>query len=188
MAPIPVYFAAARLGEDPGEMKDALVQSLVRTVDPGFLMGDNGRLIENDFYGCPRFNGEIKRPFSLSFSYSGQVLWAAVARTEALGIDVETPEHFSPPYPYDRAFRRGDFQMVSAVCRGREDAAALLWSCKEAAVKCRGTGFHCIDPRDVRVLSCRQVGCGRFRISVTAPDELCVMVRREGRLWFAVAV
>ncbi len=187
-APVTVYYTSAKFFKDPKEVKNALAGGLLGKVDPKFHAEKNVPLIIKDRYGCPRLNVEYKQPVSISFSYSGQELWAAVAEMDSLGIDVETPGNFSAPYPYNRAFLEDDFRVISSFCTGKEDAAALLWSCKEAAVKSRGTGFHCIDPRDVRILSCLQEGHCMYRVTVATPEKIGVVVKRERHLWLALSV
>jgi phosphopantetheinyl transferase len=183
-----VYYTSAKFFGDPREVKNTLVRGLLREVHPSFPATKNGQLIIHDEYGCPRLYIENKQPLSISFSYNGQEVWAAVAEMDSLGIDVETLGNFLAPYPYNRAFLEDDFRVVSSFCTGKEDAAALLWSCKEAAVKSRGTGFHFIDPRDVRILSCLQEGYCRYRVTVATPEKICVVAKRERHLWLALSV
>ncbi|MBU1565893.1 MAG: 4'-phosphopantetheinyl transferase superfamily protein [Proteobacteria bacterium] len=149
-------------------------------------MDKNKQLIATDKYGCPRLTVEYKQPLSLSFSYTGQKLWAAVAEVDSLGIDVETSVNFLAPYPYNRAFMADDLHLALSFYPKKEDAAALLWSCKEAAMKSRGTGFHFIDPRDVRILSCLQEGHCMYRVTVATPEEISVVVHKKRHLWLAV--
>lgn len=181
-----ICYASVQFSGDSRGSKNSLVRRLLRAVAPGLILDRNDPLISTDMYGCPRLSVEYQEPLALSFSYNGQELWAAVAASHALGIDVETSENFSAPYPYARAFMEEDLQLALPLCSKKEDAAALLWSCKEAAMKSQGTGFHCTDPRDVRILSCLQDGCGMYRVNVATPERISVVVTRERRLWFAV--
>jgi phosphopantetheinyl transferase len=184
--PIPVYYASSGLSGDRNVIKDMLVKDLLR--HGGFKLSTdrNAQLIRNDRYGCPQL--DALQSIALSFSSVEQKIWAAVAQAGALGIDVEAPENFRVPYPYDRVFQADEFQHAAGFCTEKEDAAALLWSCKEAAMKNRGTGFHFIDPWDVRVRSCVQEGPFSYRVSVTTPEDIPVVVKREHHLWFALAV
>jgi phosphopantetheinyl transferase len=182
----PVYYASARISGDRDETKNALAGKLLH--HGGFMCIEETKAqrIKNDRYGCPQF--DPRQSIALSFSFIGQRVWAAVAQTSALGIDVEAPESFRTPYPYDRAFQTDEFYRVSNFCADTKDAAALLWSCKEAAMKNRGTGFHLIDPRDVRILSCEQEIDRGYMAIVATPEKIPVIVMRERHLWLAFAV
>jgi phosphopantetheinyl transferase len=182
-----VYYASAGLSGDRNVIKNALLVDLLRC--GGFKVPSADRsvqLIRNDRYGCPQLNSQ--QSIAISFSSIGQEVWAAVTQADALGIDVETPQNFRAPYPYDRVFQADEFQQVSSFCTNKEDAAALLWSCKEAAMKNRGTGFHFMDPRDVRICSCVQKGYCTYAVIVTTPEKVPVVVMREHHLWLALAV
>jgi phosphopantetheinyl transferase len=183
--PCTVYYGSARLCGDRQKVKNELVWDLLRR--GGFKLSavTNMMWFHNDNYGCPQL---FQQSVALSFSSFKQEIWAAVAQTEALGIDVESPENFHAPYPYGRAFQAGEFQLVSHFCVNREDAAALLWSCKEAAMKKRGTGFHFTDPRDVRICSCMPTGHWMYAVVVKTPEKVTVAVKREHQLWLALAV
>jgi phosphopantetheinyl transferase len=184
--PSTVYYASTGLSGDRNVIKDALVKELLRHGGFKLSVDRNAQLIRNDRYGCPQLDAQ--QSIALSFSSVGQEVWAAVSQADALGIDVEAPENFRAPYPYNRVFRADEFQHVSSFCTNWEDAAALLWSCKEAAMKNRGTGFHFIDPRDVRIRSCVQEGNYTYVVIVATPEKIPVVVRREGHLWLALAV
>jgi phosphopantetheinyl transferase len=87
-------------------------------------------------------------------------IFAAVCLKSPVGIDAAHPKEFSGAYPFDRAFSREELGFALLITDGLTDAAALLWSFKEAAVKARGTGFHRIDPRNVFVDSPQRQGDG----------------------------
>ncbi|MFI5355402.1 MAG: 4'-phosphopantetheinyl transferase superfamily protein, partial [Desulfobaccales bacterium] len=80
-------------------------------------------------------------------------LWAAVGSSDsALGLDVATPGEFAGSYPHQRVFLEAEWQTAVTLTAGnREEAAALLWSVKEAVVKAWGWGFHFLSPRQVEV-------------------------------------
>jgi phosphopantetheinyl transferase len=105
-----------------------------------------------------------------------------------LGIDAENRRNFVPPYPYNRVFSKDDFFTVAKFCTTMEDSAAMIWVCKEAVVKNKGTGFHGIDPRDVHLLSCRQRSPFIYQAVVCAPDRKEVSITRERDVWFALSV
>lgn len=186
--PLTVYYTSARFLGDRRETKATLAKGLLQEAGIRCLTEDSDLLIGHDKYGCPHLQGEYSPPVSLSFSYNGQEIWGAVTKRFSLGIDVETPRSFLAPYPYARAFAADDFRHATGICTRQEDAAALLWSCKEAAMKSRGTGFHCIDPRDVRILSCLPEGHCMCRVMVATPAEVHVVARKVRHLWLALAV
>jgi phosphopantetheinyl transferase len=97
--------------------------------------------------------GAVSGP-ALSFSWGAGRLWAAVGRSErGLGLDAAAPGEFTGSYPYQRVFMAAEWQSAVTLTAGnREEAAALLWSVKEAVVKARGCGFHFLSPRQVQVL------------------------------------
>jgi phosphopantetheinyl transferase len=184
--PISVYYASAGFSEDRNVTKNMLAGELLQRGGFMLLEETNALLIKNNKYGCPQL--ESQQSLVISFSSAGQRVWAAVAQADALGIDVEASENFCAPYPYDRVFQTDEFHHVSSFCVNKEDGAALLWSCKEAAMKNRGTGFHFMDPRDVRILSCVQERIRRYTAIVATPEKIPVIVIREGNLWLAFAV
>jgi len=187
--PITVHYASAKVSTDRIDLKNALALRLLQDADATLSQKRNAQLFKSDRYGCPRFIMRHLSPIKISFSYQGQVIWAAVAQAKALGIDVENPENFSSPYPFDRVFINDEFRHVTDFCANREDAAALLWSCKEAAVKNLGLGFHYMDPRDVRICSCLEEAPFSFRLLVmTPPKNILVVAKREQHLWLAIAV
>jgi len=184
--PISVYYASTGFSEDKNATKNMLARELLQRGGFMLLEETNALFIKNNQYGCPQL--ESQHSLVISFSSVGQRVWAAVAQADALGIDVEASESFRAPYPYDRVFQTDELHHVSSFCVNKEDSAALLWSCKEAAMKNRGTGFHCIDPRDVRILSCVQARHCRYTAIVATPEKISVIVIKEGDLWLAFAV
>lgn len=186
--PIDIYYASISLSDNRSERKNLLANWLLKRAGVRVPAECNGQLIKNDGNGCPHLNGGIQHPIALSFSQSGQEIWAAIAQAGALGLDVESPENFRVPYPYGRVFSGAEFQCVAGWCRDREDAAAMLWSCKEAAMKNRGTGFHFTDPRAVRIQSCMLNEPLIFTVSVATPGKISVTVIRKQHLWLAIAV
>jgi phosphopantetheinyl transferase len=183
---ISVYYASVGFSGDRNVTKNMLARGLLQRGGFMPLEETNALPIKNNQYGCPKL--ESQHSLVISFSSVGQRVWAAVAQADALGIDIEASENFCAPYPYDRAFQTDEFHHVSSFSANREDGAALLWSCKEAAMKNRGTGFHCIDPRDVRILSCVMERHCRYTAIVATPEKIPVIVIKEGDLWLAFAV
>jgi phosphopantetheinyl transferase len=97
--------------------------------------------------------GEYRGP-AISFSEGGGRAWAALCGDESdIGIDVAEADEFHGGYPFHRAFHAQEFQHGLRLTAGdAAQAAALLWSIKEAVVKALGCGFHLVEPRDINVL------------------------------------
>ncbi|MBA4373463.1 MAG: hypothetical protein C0402_11460 [Thermodesulfovibrio sp.] len=103
--------------------------------------------------GRPRFLlGEYEGP-SISFSEGGGNLWAALCGDKsAIGIDVAGSNEFKKEYPFHRVFHPEELQQALRITgENLEEAAALLWSVKEAAVKALGSAFHLVDPLQIIV-------------------------------------
>jgi phosphopantetheinyl transferase (holo-ACP synthase) len=81
-------------------------------------------------------------------------MWAAAAGgTSAVGIDAAEPGEFPGSYPFSRAFVYGEVEVASDSLRiDFSQAAALIWSVKEASVKALGCGFHFFGPAEVRAV------------------------------------
>lgn len=112
--------------------------------------------IEADSLGKPavRINGVPGPP--ISFSLGAGVMWAAVCREGACGIDSAQSGEFNGSYPFHRAFHDTEFPAIMKLtAEDRQEAAAIIWSAKEAAVKALGCGFHLLDPLDVQILPLR---------------------------------
>jgi phosphopantetheinyl transferase len=187
--PITVHCTSAKIAMHGIDLKNKLVAHLLQDADSPLPPGKSPQLYENDTFGCPRLLSRHPWPMAISFSYQGQELWAAAAKAQSLGVDVENPQNFSSPYPFTRVFSDDEFRYVAGYCYGREDAAALLWSCKEAAVKNLGTGFHYCDPREVRICSCLAKWPSAYKLFVRTPVEtIDVFATRRQHLWLAIAV
>lgn len=118
---------------------------------------DEGRLsqvrLSHDALGRPFLFVGSKRGPSVSFSYSHGVVWGALCEEgPRCGIDSARGDEFAPGYPFDRAFNEEEFaQAITTVSSDCCDAAAALWSAKEAVVKAIGCGFNLIDPLEVTI-------------------------------------
>jgi phosphopantetheinyl transferase len=186
--PITVYYASAPLARDRSNVKNILARELLRDAAPNPATSNNPPRIRNDQYGCPKMMSGYPWPMAISFSYFKQEVWAAIAQTNSIGMDVENSINFCFPYPFNRVFSPDEFHSIDDFCNNKEDAAALLWSCKEAVVKNLGTGFHFIDPRNVRVHSCLQEKPFAYKVLVTiGRNNFPVLVKREKHLWLAIS-
>lgn len=123
--------------------------------------------------GCPRSSdsaacplqlvyGPLGRPFTregehrgpaISFSRGAGKVWAALCHDESdVGIDLAESAEFEGAYPLQRVFHPEELYHAVKVTDGdRAEAAALLWSVKEAVVKALGCGFYLVDPRQIFV-------------------------------------
>jgi phosphopantetheinyl transferase len=136
---------------------------------------------------------------ALSFSWSAKRLWAAAGRPgNSLGLDAAAPEEFAGSYPHRRVFAETERQTAITLSRGdAAEAAALLWSVKEAVVKAAGCGFYYLSPKQVQVRFTGQGESGYlWRGCLQGIDQdgnranqdhyLAVSVRLE-YIWLAVA-
>ena len=104
--------------------------------------------------------GDVLGP-AISFSEGGGNIWAALCGDGFdIGIDVAAADEFQGEYPLHRVFHDQELHHASLMTGGDlAEAAALLWSIKEAVVKALGCGFHLVAPQEVHVLP--SVGGGK---------------------------
>jgi phosphopantetheinyl transferase len=109
--------------------------------------------LERSILGKPHLLvGGVPGP-AVSFSWSAGQRWAALGASKSwIGLDAASPGEFAGAYPLHRVFRVAEWQAAASLTgRDREEAAALLWSVKEAVVKARGCGYHFFGPRRIRI-------------------------------------
>ncbi|MCX5683104.1 MAG: 4'-phosphopantetheinyl transferase superfamily protein [Planctomycetota bacterium] len=111
--------------------------------------------------------GESRGP-AISFSEGGGAVWAALCGDESdIGIDVAEAGEFQGDYPVHRVFNAEELGQAVTLAGGDvQEASALLWSVKEAAVKALGCGFHLAEPRDLDVHPAAEDG-GEYTFSVS---------------------
>jgi hypothetical protein len=99
---------------------------------------------------------------SISFSNGGGKVWAALCGDESdIGIDVADADEFQREYPFHRAFHQEEFQYALRLTgEDFREAAAMLWSIKEAVVKALGCAFHLVDPRQITVYPSAEATAG----------------------------
>jgi len=121
--------------------------------DSSFHRLHEGLEITSDDFGAPHLVVKGTEAPGISFSYSETTIWAALCGTDCrCGIDAARSDEFGDDYPYHRAFCSGEIENLLPVTNGNTtEAAALIWSAKEAAVKALGCAFHLIDPLQVQV-------------------------------------
>lgn len=154
--------------------------------------------------------GELGRPYltldgrngpSISFSYCAGILWACMAGVEMnVGIDAARAGEFQTGYPYSRAIDPEEMAHALATETGDvPEAAALLWSAKEAAVKALGCGFHLLSPRDVTLVpisgesierryALHLADSARSRLRKRAEIDMEVIASRRSGFWISVAL
>ncbi len=147
--------------------------------------------------------GEYQGP-AISFSEGGGKVWAALCGDESdIGIDVAGSDEFRGEYPFQRVFQPQELQHALRLTGGDlEDASALLWSVKEAAVKALGCGFHLVEPRHLNVYPSAGVAAGdgngytfpvgltgkaRERFPLAAGRSLWVRSLPRGKMWLSIA-
>ena len=155
------------IGNDPNiidrqESKLRVVGNLLEfaavSQDYGFEEPNAGSRIRirSDALGKPELyiNGRSKGP-SVSFAHISGVTWGALCLTEAIVcIDAASSDEFPMNYPFHRAFHYEELSNARNLTYGNLSyAAALVWTAKEAVIKCIGTGFHMIDPLDLRIIA-----------------------------------
>ena len=188
------------------ETKAMLAGALWKALGPGahhVTQGAQraGAQIVSGGLGRPLLAVRGSRLTNVSFAYSDADLWAVMCCPMwSCGIDVAWPQEFGADYPYHRVFSREELSdTVKIMGCDRGEAAALLWTAKEAVVKAGGCGFHLVDPRDVRVavIHGRETVC-ELQACITnrrgAPPARSNEIRatvhsaRSGRYWVSVVM
>jgi phosphopantetheinyl transferase len=103
--------------------------------------------------GKPELCVDGHEGLSVSFAHTATSTWGALCWTGgAVGVDVASGDEFPYDYPFHRAFHDEEFTTALKITGGNiSEAAALLWTEKEAVVKCIGTAFHLVNPLELRV-------------------------------------
>jgi hypothetical protein len=109
--------------------------------------------VVHDPLGKPHLRLGAHRGPSISFCEGGGKVWAALCGDESdVGIDVAEAAEFQGNYPFHRVFNAEELQhSLNLVGGDLDEASALLWSVKEAAVKALGCAFHLVDPLQIHV-------------------------------------
>ena len=151
--------------------------------------------IVSDSLGKPHLLIDGSEGPSVSFAYEGHTMWVAVGRRGSnVGIDAAQSASFMGNYPFHRVFQEGELGNGGK----REEAAALIWSAKEAVVKALGCGFHLVDPLHLRVekssgdheaslLKVYLTDKARERCQLQAKDPVPVWILRHSGMWVSVA-
>ena len=137
---------------------------------------------------------------AISFSECGGKVWAALCWDESdVGIDATEAVEFQGKYPFQSVFHAQEIQHVLRLAGGElREAAALIWSAKEAVVKALGCAFHFVDPLEIHVHPPIEEDSGytfpvflsgkalaRFPI---AEQALWVHSVSQGKMWLSIAV
>lgn len=104
-----------------------------------------------DKKGCPHLHVPLPFELHISFSYCRSELWAAIGLNYPIGIDVESVNSFYDTYPFDLIFSCEEQERFTELDDYTFSAAAGMWSCKEAVVKSRKSGFSDLGPLDVKI-------------------------------------
>ena len=151
---------------------------------------------------CTRL-GAYRGP-AISFSKGGGNVWAALCGDESdIGIDVAGAADFQREYPLHRVFHPEELHhALQAVGGDAAEAAALLWSIKEAVVKALGCAFHLVDPRQINVYPAAAKTAGedggytfpvglsgkaQTRFPLAAGQTLLVRTLPRNRMWLSIA-
>lgn len=144
--------------------------------------------------------GEYRGP-AISFSTGGGSVWAALCGDESdIGIDLAASGEFQAGYPLHRVFHDHEIDHALRLTDGDwGEAAALLWSVKEAVVKALGCAFHLVAPWQVHVYPWAGMG-GKFGFSVRlakaamgrlptgADRSMRVRSFSRAKRWFSIAL
>jgi hypothetical protein len=185
----PVIYASDLAGAGA---KERLVRRLLASL-PGQATGGAGQSppvpvsLELTALGQPRLFLDGQPGPAVSFSQAAGRIYAAMTCTGQVGIDAAMPAEFEPGYPMARAFRPTELDWARPLVGGNtSEAAALLWTLKEAAVKALGVGFHFLNPLAVEVGS-PGPWQGGVRVLVQAGRILPGWARPEAGGWLAIA-
>jgi hypothetical protein len=139
---------------------------------------------------------------AISFSEGGGNVWAALCGDRSdIGIDVAGADEFQQAYPFHRVFNDQELQHALSLAGGAlGNAAALLWSVKEAVVKALGCAFHLVDPRQINVYPAVAGGDGGYtfpvrlsgkalmRFPAGAGRTLWVRALPQVKLWLSMTI
>lgn len=154
-------------------------------VREGSGFSDEIRLTADSMGGPILLVGKRRGP-AVSFSHLGLKTWAALAVGDcAVGIDAACGSEFTGRYPFRRAFHDAELDAVSEEAAVEvADAAAAVWSVKEAAVKALGCGFWKVDPLDVQVGRWTRTGNGFLsKVTVARPGSNRFARAEALRVW-----
>ena len=154
----------------------------------------------HDTLGRPQLRlGEHRGP-AISFSTAGEEVWAALCGGGSdIGIDMAGSAEFQEGYPLHRVFHQPELQPALELAGGNlAQAAALLWSIKEAVAKALGCAFHLVDPRDIHVqpsavaddgpaFSVRLSGKARARFPMADRRPITVRSLPQAGTWLSIA-
>jgi phosphopantetheinyl transferase len=154
VASMPAAWHFARRNRESASLNSKAKESLAFFLTQRLLERKPSELIlKSDPWGKPQIWLNAAPGPALSFSWSAGRLWAGASRPgSSLGLDAAAPEEFAGSYPHERVFSETEREIAVSLGAGKgAEAAALLWSIKEAMVKAAGCGFHFLRPKQVQV-------------------------------------
>jgi 4'-phosphopantetheinyl transferase len=120
------------------------VDGAVRRILGAYFAVDAGAVsIGRDAHGKPFLAAPADTTLQFNLSHSGGDLIVAVARGQALGVDIERAARARPWLALaERFFSADEYAFLAAQPGPKLEAGFLaLWSCKEAVVKALGRGI-----------------------------------------------
>lgn len=141
--PLPLAMDAIHLWYFRGVAK-AEHATLLRRLLAGYLGAALADLvIERDAYGKPRLVGTQEASMQFNLSHSGSSLIVALARDQAVGVDIEDGLRSRPWLALaERYFAQAEYERLARLPEASLAARFIeLWSCKEAVLKALGRGI-----------------------------------------------
>jgi phosphopantetheinyl transferase len=152
-----------------------------------------------DQLGRPLLSTDGNCGLTISYSHLPGATWIAMGcGPGSVGIDAADSREFSGGYPFGRIFHPSEFECFTEKFATPQNAAAALWSSKEAAVKALGCAYHFFGPIDLKVRTEDDLALedqiyvslsARAKHRIARPDEptICVQVVRQDPLFLAIA-
>lgn len=117
--------------------------------------------LKKEEMGKPFIKTQNGRKF-VSFSHSQDLVLCAVSDTLDIGLDTETIDRELNPAIVKRILSENEWKIYG------DDEPLSLWTMKEAAVKCLGTGLR----TNLKELELEKLPNGRFTIRINGKEEL----------------
>lgn len=202
------YWSGSLSADDRREIKLKLARCLSVAMGNGAdlrndypICADSILGIRSDCLGRPTLEIQSSGDFSISFSYGFNDVWGAICNGNlSCGIDVAFPQEFSLPYPYQKAFKSCELDLLMARHNiTLSQAACLAWSAKESLVKSLGIGFNLCEPLDLFVIDSQSCGKDllikfafssglRSRLGIEESFRCETITERQGDVFLSLSV